>query len=355
MSTPSPEVRALWVTRWDYRTAADVRAIIERAAASGFNTLFFQVRGQADAYYASPREPWAARLTGTLGQYPGWDPLGLAVSLAHEIGLSLQAWINVYPVWLGTEPPPHSQPEHPYHVFTARYGDRWRQWDINGPMPLSRHYLWASPAHWGVLEHILAVSRDIVEGYAVDGLHLDYVRYAGRQYSRDPESLARFQDEQTLTPELTWAEWRCRQVSYLVQCLREEVLKRRPGLTLTAAVWPVARDRWRWGCSEGYTDYGQDAPTWLQAGWVDAALPMLYTGFIKNDEARFVTLVQDWLAQGDKGSVYPGITADYDDFSALARRIELTRQAGAKGHAIFSAGLLTRRGYWEALRQGPYA
>ena len=55
------EVRALWVTRWDYRTAADIRVIAERAASANFNALFFQVRGNADAYYNSQIEPWAAR------------------------------------------------------------------------------------------------------------------------------------------------------------------------------------------------------------------------------------------------------------------------------------------------------
>ena len=32
--------------------------------------------------------------------------------------------------------------------------------------------------------------RDIVTRYAVDGIHLDRVRYPGRQYSHDPETYA---------------------------------------------------------------------------------------------------------------------------------------------------------------------
>ncbi|HRX01609.1 MAG TPA: family 10 glycosylhydrolase, partial [Anaerolineae bacterium] len=74
------ELRALWVTRWDFRTAEDIRIIAERAADANFNALFFQVRGNADALYRSQIEPWSALLSGgTLGEDPGWDPLELAI------------------------------------------------------------------------------------------------------------------------------------------------------------------------------------------------------------------------------------------------------------------------------------
>ncbi|MDH4207407.1 MAG: hypothetical protein OEV76_00880, partial [Anaerolineae bacterium] len=71
-SLPSEEGRALWVPRWSYKTAADVRTIVRNAAGANFNILLFQVRGNGDAYYSSVYEPWADRLTGTLGRYPGW-------------------------------------------------------------------------------------------------------------------------------------------------------------------------------------------------------------------------------------------------------------------------------------------
>ncbi len=56
-----------------------------------------------------------------------------------------------------------------------------------GPVACSE-YLWASPGVDRVHEHNLAVIRDIVTRYAVDGIHLDRVRYPGRQYSHDPET-----------------------------------------------------------------------------------------------------------------------------------------------------------------------
>ena len=43
----------------------------------GINAIMFQVRGEADAMYASPYEPWSRFLTGKQGTPPNpyWDPL----------------------------------------------------------------------------------------------------------------------------------------------------------------------------------------------------------------------------------------------------------------------------------------
>ena len=77
------EMRALWITRWDFHTRDDISVIADKAAEANFNALFFQVRGNADALYSSQLEPWSSRLSGTLGVDPGWDPLALAVEEAH--------------------------------------------------------------------------------------------------------------------------------------------------------------------------------------------------------------------------------------------------------------------------------
>ena len=128
----------------------------------------------------------------------------------------------------------------------------------------------------------------------------------------------------------------------------------RPHLWLSAAVWPQYLDRWDWGVSEGYADYYQDSKGWLAAGIVEAIAPMLYTG-VSNEFDRWQILMQDFLAGSGDGHVYPGIGADYDDFNAIAQRIEAARQAGAPGHVIFSYGALDRRDYWAELAAGPYA
>jgi hypothetical protein len=61
------------------------------------------------------------------------------------------------------------------------------------------------------------------------------------------------------------------------------------------------------------------------------------------------------VARAGGDHVAAGITAAYDDFAVLARRIDMARTAGAAGQAIFSYGHVNQRRYWEQLKSGPYA
>ncbi len=381
---PSPggqiERRAVWVTRYDWTiigktpTAADIDRIVANIAAARFNAIFFQVRGFGDAYYTPGLEPWASRLTGTawqtLGQDPGWDPLARLIEQAHAAGIEAHAYINVYPAWLppandsqGELAPPATQPPHFFDRFTygpdysehpGQYalGYAWRQYSHSDtPMPLEwGRYLYASPGVDQVRDHIIAVAADIAARYQIDGLHLDHIRYAGSSYSFDPASNAAAGEDKTPQRE----QWQRDRISDLVNRVSQQVKSIRQNALISAAVWPYYRDKWGWNLSEGYSDYYQDSKGWLASGIIDAIAPMLYGG-ISDDFAKWQTLMQDFTAGQGSGHVYPGIGANYDDFNAIVQRLEAARQAGAPGHAIFSYGALERRGYLQALADGPYA
>jgi len=355
--SPPEEARALWVTRWDFSSAEDVVRIVEQAAAAHFNILFFQVRGNADAFYASQFEPWARRLSGTLGQDPGWDPLEVAIEAAHSLDLELHAYINVYPAWVGTEPPPLVVPEPIYLEFGRLYGDDWIQWHCSGaPMPLNSSYLWANPGHWAVEDHVLDVALDIVSNYAVDGLHLDNVRYAGPDYSHDPVSTLLFASEQTINPSLTWGDWQRSQITRLVGRLHSAAGDLRPGLVSSGAVWPIYQDTWTWWTSsDGYDGYFQDSLGWLQAGQMDVICPMFYGSALSHYEGRFQDLLTDFVRRAGGEPVLAGISAEYDDLAPIERRIDMARALGAQGQAIFSARLIQQRDFWDEFGAGPYA
>ncbi len=359
--TPAPptvEARALWVPRWSYRNRVDVETIVDRAAAANFNILLFQVRGQGDAYYQSQYEPWADRLSGTLGQDPGWDPLAVAIDEAHAAGLQLHAYVNVYTVWLGTTPPvADAVPQHMYHRFNDLYGNEWVQWHENGtPMELNSSYLLASPGHPAVSNHIIAVCQDIVQNYDIDGLHLDYIRYSSPYYSHDPLSEQRFQEAQPIG----WASWQRAQITELVRSLYDEVIPLRPTTVLSVAAWPVYHDKWGWVTYgdvkyDGYDGYYQDSRGWLQMAKMDLMAPMLYGTAVQNYLDRFEILVQDFVAESYGRHIYAGIHAGYDSFSEIETRIQIARQAGAQGQAIFAYSLVESNDYWDEFRNGPYA
>lgn len=338
-----PEVRALWVTRYDYSDAASIQTIMTKAAYAHFNVILFQVRANGDAYYRSGVEPWSARISGILGQDPGWDPLATAITAAHQAGLELHAYVNVYPAWIGETPPiTGTTPPHMYHTFTQTHGSDWLQWDDDGPMPLNTHYLWASPGHPAVTEHVISVCQDIVDHYDIDGLHLDNVRYAGSQYSHDPASLSRYAE---VSHTVAYSDWQRAQVTGLVSRIYTDVLTN--GLKLSAAVWPYY--------DLGSNDYFQDSLGWMGGGVIDAIAPMLYAGTVLDDNGAYEVEVATFVAGSGGRQVWAGITGEYNDFDEIDDRIQISRWNGAAGQAIFRYALLDARGYWDDLRSGPYA
>jgi len=353
------ETRALWISRFDWTSAeepgtpATIDAMVDQAAAAGFNLLLFQVRGTADALYTPGLEPWSPRLNadGELGRDPGWDPLAHMIDRAHAAGLPVHAYVNVYPTWSGEMAPvSNTVPVHPFWTWSWWPGTGWadwRLWDSNGPMLLNPSYLWASPGAPPVADHIVAVMTDIAARYDVDGVHLDYVRYAGPQYSCDPFSENRFGSD-CFSP--GWEDWQRAQVTDLVRRIYQALPA---DVSLSAAVWPVYVDRWGWGVKQGREDYYQDSQGWAAAGIIDALYPMIYSWGLD----RFETLVGDFQAHAAGRGVVAGISGDYGDFGEIAARIAIARAARTAGHAVFSYRLLEEQGYWDdfVAPGGPHA
>jgi uncharacterized lipoprotein YddW (UPF0748 family) len=376
--TPSPtppagmvEFRGLWVTRFDWTlfnqpaSPAKIDEIVDNAADAGFNAIFFQVRGAADAYYAPGLEPWAQRVSGgALGQPPSpfWDPLAYFVQRAHERGLQLHAYINVHPVWDNcTTPPPMTSPKPLYYLLQEAHGTsdgklNGLQWTTTGSLSCSV-YLRSSPASSFANDHIKAVAADLVNRYDIDGIHLDNVRYGGSSTSCDPVSAAAYGGPCFTGSAGQYQNWQREQVNMLVCEIYDEVIV--PAgreLWLTAAVWPTYIDKWGWGYSEGYHDYYQDSQGWVKNGYIDAIAPMIYSS---NPDTfpldRWQTLAADFQANRGGRFITPGIGSAQTPFSEIANRIAAGRALGTAGHTLFSYGGLAANGYFDDLKAGPYA
>ncbi len=374
--TPPPghmvEMRALWITRFDWMgggrpaTPATVDRMVDDAANAGFNVLLFQVRGEADAYYDSDLVPWGKRLPGGLGQPPSpyWDPLAHMILRAHQRGLQVHAYINVYPVWLGPVLPPENvSPRHLYyllqdeHHWTDKNGTRQNnglQWDSNRNViagtvqnPL---YLRASPASVFLDNHLLAVIHELVTEYALDGLHLDHARYAQSNYSCDPVSEASFGG---LCFGPGYADWQRSQINGTIWKFYQALFAdpawaagRSVPFNLSAAVWPLYEN--------GRNTYYQDSKAWIQGGYVDTLMPMLYGSF-DTSVGAWQDLARGFQEDNAGRFVVPGIAGTYTDFGQIAGRIEAARALGTAGHAIFSYGGLADKGHFDDLANGPYA
>jgi uncharacterized lipoprotein YddW (UPF0748 family) len=324
-------IRGLWITRWDYRTPGEVSEAIERAASLGVTDVFWQVRGQADAFYRSPYEPWGEEILAPLPPGvtdPGYDPLELAVAQAHARGLRLHAWINVMPLWKGTTPP-----KSPMHAFYLH--PEWRLVDQDGnPQPLNEHYVIVNPVLDQVQSYIARVVADIVDRYAVDGIHLDYIRFVSESmdpskvYPGDPRSMALFRAAsgrdgvRTDDDRRAFRAWKRNRITDLVRRIGEAT-DRRPGVTYSAAVW---RDP-----TIAQVQHLQDAALWLRDGVLDAAFPMMYT----TDDGHYRDDWQAWRPAASGGRLVPGIGIYmHDDPAQSIRQINIA--SSPDGYALFA-------------------
>ncbi len=297
-ATVRQPMRAIWVTRGDYRSADDVKDIVKNCADSGFNTILFQVRGNGTAFYKSSYEPWATELGG--GD-PGWDPLALAVTEAHARDVDLHAWVNVMPAWRGTKPP-----EDPNQLYIAK--PEWFWYDQNGNrQKLSSFYVSLNPCLPEVREYLVNVFAEIATKYDIDGLHLDYIRFpneppaipqgSGIDYPRDKRTLLLYQQATKKSPDddrEAWDAWRTEQVTQLVADIHAMVRRVRPSAVLTSAAGSVRKNALK---------HYQDAQSWIERGAIDAVILMNYT----DDPDEFAKRNEPWLAVAGETPIIPGL------------------------------------------------
>lgn len=354
------EARAVWVTRFDWVTEADVRRVVASAADAGFNVVFFQVRGTADAYYNSTFEPWAARF----GKNPGWDPLQVAIDTAHARGIELHAYMNAFTGWVGTATPPASPAGEPTHV--VRLHPEWVEKTQDGLViidPKIENYQWLSPGIEAVREWNTNVVKDLVTNYNVDGVHLDRIRYAGSSFGWNALSRQAFEDSDFTN----FNEFRTHAVNDQVRRIYEMLQTERPDVRLTAAVWGIhTRLPGCPGTSQGHSDYFQDSWAWAQGGYIDALVPMIYweEDFGTDGCTQWSALYQTFLDHRGSAQVWGGMNVlDKDpldtkkeifDWDKLSLRIETAREMNAPGVALYASGQLDDNDAWTMLSDGPF-
>jgi uncharacterized lipoprotein YddW (UPF0748 family) len=317
-------VRAMWVTRWDYRTPEDVRTIVRNCESVKVNAIIFQVRGNGTVFYPSAIEPWAEEFD--FGD-PGFDPLATAVEEAHRRNIQLHAWVNVMPAWRGTEPP-----ECPEQLYNKH--PEWLLYDQNGNrQPLTEHYVIVNPCLPEVRGYLVRLFEEICRNYAVDGLHMDYIRFVthgsaeGADYPYDARTLKLFKEKTGSTPAdapEAWDDFRREAVNRLVADIHRMMRRVRPSAELSASVFG-RRDFVR-------ENLFQDGGAWLKKGDVDLVFPMVYTGSMDD----YTNWVEDWRSVSAGHPVVPGIGLyKHEDNETSVQQL---RQAGewGDGYCIFA-------------------
>ena len=311
---PAREFRAVWLTSvynldWPSRPGltkeeqqAELGAMLDKAAEIGLNAVLLQVRPGGDALYASTLEPWSAVLTGTPGGDPGYDPLAYAVTEAHRRGLELHAWLNPFRAKTGKAEP---TPNH----WTVQHPDWMRGADA---------HLFMDPGLAAVQAHVLAVFKDIVTRYDIDGIHIDDYFYPYPVFGPGAVRL-----EVLLGDEPQWeregrkkfpqlADWRRDNINRFIKSFYAMTKSTKPAVRVGISpfgIWQPGVPRTIEARVNAYDHLYGDSRRWLQEGWCDYLAPQLYWP-IQPSKQSFTTLMKWWQSQSKGRPVWPGMAAD---------------------------------------------
>jgi uncharacterized lipoprotein YddW (UPF0748 family) len=362
------QVRAMWIatvenTDWPARPGESVAEqqagyvkLLDRAKALNFNTVYVQIRPEADAFYPSPYEPWSRYLTGTQGRDPGYDPLAFLVAQAHARGLEFHAWFNPYRVSTQSDPGKLAAdgPARRNPGWVHRYGDA----------------LWYDPGLPQVRQLVTNVILDVVRKYDIDGVHLDDYFYPY------PVPGQNFPDQATYKKYgagyKNIGDWRRHNIDTLVQGLDRTIHQAKPWVKFGISPFGV----WRNHSSDAngsntqalqsYDDIYADTRGWIKNGWLDYVAPQLYWP-IGLHAADYTTLVAWWSKQVagtqvqlviGQAAYQVGTSGPWKNPAELTRHLAVnTRYPAVAGDAFFSARDLVadRGGFAARLRAGPFA
>ena len=345
---PAGEWRAVWVSylEWaamDFSTEDAFRAgvvqLLDNCAGLGLNTVLAQVRPFGDALYRSTLFPWSHLCTGVQGQDPGFDPLDVLLQEAHTRGISVEAWVNPYRLRSSAAMPPNLADSnlantHPEWVCTVDEG------------------LYLNPAEPAAADYVVQGVAELVQNYAVDGIHFDDYFYPTTDESIDAAQFA-------ASGAGNLAAWRRENVTALVRAVHDTVKAADP--TLRFGISPQGNP------DNDENQQYSDVTGWLASGGGDAVVdylcPQVYWGqgfALHNGSTRFAfeNIVPAWLAYpraegvalyfglgayrvgvGDGGSNENSLSG-WSTGRALADQVAFLREQGAGGWALYRYGSL---------------
>ncbi|MBA4406349.1 hypothetical protein C0389_03655 [bacterium] len=323
------ETRAVWIATnfrldWPPQTLDQEKQkqalidIFDNIKSKNLNTVYFQVSSNGTVLFKSSFDPFSSYITGEVDGVASYDPLKFAIEQAHKRGLEIHAWFNIVRCFNGTESFVLNNPNH-----ISKRKPEWVIEDIRD----GQKSLWLDPGLPEVREYISDMITEMVEHYDVDGVHLDYIRYPGRN----------FDDEFSYSVHgtgLSRDEFRRKNINTLVELINKKIKAVRQYIKLGAAPIGIYKNLKGNNGWEGYTELYQDAREWLQKGIVDYVVPQIYWGF--NDSPRFGAIAKDWVENSFGRSVVLGIGAYKPSVKPdMEQMIQYGRSINADGVSFF--------------------
>ena len=301
------QYRGFYVTAFSSgaKTPGQIDRLVADVSAAHGNLLIVQVGRRGDAYYNNSFQP----RTEDPDLPGGFDALQYLIEKAHSVTprIEVHAWLSTCAMWSR-----RAAPRNPEHVFN-RHGpgkrgrENWFTRRVDGTYLAGSNY-WLDPGHPDAVDYIVQMYAFLVANYAVDGIHLDRVRYPELAYknSRTAEwgynetAVARFNQALGRTGKpapdnADWITWRREALAGLVRKIYLVCTAINPRVKISASTvafgaGPKTDSEYRQSAT--YRQVLQDPVGWLQEGIVDLSMPLNYD---RESNSRQRTWFENWI------------------------------------------------------------
>jgi uncharacterized lipoprotein YddW (UPF0748 family) len=276
------EMRGVWLTNVDSEVLFDKESIVEAMdylADRGFNLIFPVVWNKGYTLYPSQVmadyfgeeyriDPLFAR--------QGRDPLAELIVEAHRRGMEVMPWFE-----FGFA---SSFEENGGHLIAMK--PHWAARDSSGALLKKNGFEWMNAIHPEVQDFMLALIREVIENYDVDGVQGDDRLPAMPSEGGYSEFTAALYEQETgmapppFSREPEFLQWKSDKLSDFGGRLFRLIKDYDPELIVSLS--PSVYD---WSKLE----YLQDSPEWIRRGQVDILHPQAYRYEIE----RYLTTVDD--------------------------------------------------------------
>jgi uncharacterized lipoprotein YddW (UPF0748 family) len=348
------EMRAMWIASvvnidWPSKAGLSVNMqkdemikLLDMAKDYRLNTVIFQIRPAADAFYKSDLEPWSQWLTGTQGKAPDpqYDPLDFTIDECRKRGLDIHVWLNPYRAVFDTArssvADTHPIKQHPEWFVT--YGKKAY---FNPGLPETR-------------DHVASVVSDIVRRYPVDAIHMDDYFYPYRIAGKEFPDQQAFENYPRGFSANEKEDWRRDNVDLIIKQLHDSIQTTAPQVEFGISPFGVWRNQSKdpkgSATKAGQTNYDDlyaDILKWQQNGWIDYVTPQIYWHIGK--EVADYAIIAEWWSNNALGCpLYIGQapyriekeskTKRWRSSKEIIRQIQLNRSyANIDGTMFFSA------------------
>lgn len=276
----SDYITGVWVSfaELDSMLSGDFKAAfddaVQNCVSRGITDVFVHVRPFCDSYYPSQYFPMRDS-----AKQCDFDVLQYMIDACHQNDIRFHAWLNPYRVKTTNN-----------DIFTLPDGNPAKKWltdeNIDNDTNVScEGGVYLNPASNEVRALIIDGIREIINNYAVDGIHFDDYFYPTQSETFDSTSYKNY-CANTQKP-LPIDDFRRANVNALISGVYTAIKFKNKDIVFSIS--PSA------SISENYNKHYADIAAWCDSDCVDFIIPQLYFGFdYPDDDYKFNNLLNCW-------------------------------------------------------------